>query len=373
MRTTFPIPRHEVLYIGVDVHKDTHTAVATNAFGEKLFEKVFNNTKEDFGSLVTTVNQVSLKHSLNPVFGLEDSYGNGVRLAHYLSLHGLSVKMVPPVLTDQFRSYETHPEKNDSLDAFAAARVLIQRIDILPTYTITKQDELAKEIKELALDREFLVKEQTRIKNQLHRLLHKAYNSEYKKKFKDVFSLRALQYWKTHSVPHDTSDIPGDVSILKNQIKRKVKRLRDIQEETKELEKELSALIEKTGQKLISLNGCGTVLASKVMAEVRDIQRFSSPSALAKYAGLAPRERSSGNTFRHVKTKSGNRRLNTAIHRIALSQISRSGNQESKMYFQRKISEGKTKGQALCCLKRRLVDIIYMMLKYKQEYCYMKK
>lgn len=370
MRTLSLPPRHEVLYIGVDVHKDTHTAVATNAFGEKLFEKVISNSKEDFATLVATAKAISATHSLLPVFGLEDSYGNGIRLAHYLSAQNIMVKMVPPVLTDVFRKYETHPEKNDSLDAFAAAKVLIQRIDILPSYTITKQDELSKEIKELALDREFLVKEQTRLKNQLHRLLHKAYNGEYRNKFKDPFSVKALRYWKTHPVPKDTSDIPGDAVILKKQIIRKVKRLMDIREETRELETEVAELMEKTGQHLSTLNGCGTVLASKVMAEVRDVKRFHSPSALAKYAGLCPRERSSGNTFRHVKTKAGNRRLNMAIHRIALSQISRSGNQEAKTYFQRKLSEGKTKGQALCCLKRRLVDIIYMMLKYQQKYQY---
>jgi hypothetical protein len=59
-----------------------------------------------------------------------------------------------------------------------------------------------------------------------------------------------------------------------------------------------------------------------------------------------------------------------AIHRIALSQISRSGNAQAKAYFQKKLSEGKTKAQALCCLKRRLVDSIFMLLKHKQPYNY---
>lgn len=370
MRILHTLPRHEVLSIGIDVHKDTHTAVATTAFGETVFKKVISNSREDFQTLVAAVKKVSEDNSLVPVFGLEDSYGNGLRLARYLSGQGLVVKMVPPVLTDEFRKYETHPEKNDLKDALAAARVLIQRIDTLPNYTITKQNELANEIKELALDREFLIKEQTRLKNQLHRLLHKAWNGEYREKFRDPFSVKALRYWKAHPLPKDTSDIPGEPALLKNQIKRKVKRLVDIRKETQELETELAMLIERSGQKITTLNGCGTVLAAKLMAEIKDIKRFHSPSALAKYAGLCPRERSSGNTFRHIKTKSGNRKLNEAIHRVALSQISRSGNQEAKTYFQRKLSEGKTKSQSLCCLKRRLVDIIFMMLKYQQPYQY---
>jgi len=70
------------------------------------------------------------------------------------------------------------------LDALGVAKVLIQRIDRLPNYSISKNDEISKAIKELVIDREFLVKEQSRLKNQLHRLLHKSYNSEYREKFK---------------------------------------------------------------------------------------------------------------------------------------------------------------------------------------------
>ena len=362
--------RHQFLYVGMDIHKDNHTAAATNCFGQNLLEVEVSNSKKDFDDLVARVERLSKAENLKPVFGLEDSYGYGLRLAKHLYGKGLLVKMIAPVLVDRERQYETHPEKSDSLDALGVAKVLIQRIDRLPNYSVSKNDEISKNIKELTLDREFLVKEQSRLKNQLHRLLHKAYNSEYRTKFKDPFSLKALRYWRGHPVPQKRADIMGNISILKNQIRRKIKRLLDIKKEVKEIEQELQCLIQQTNQKIDTLNGCGTVLASQVLAEVRNIDRFQSPHSLAKYAGLCPRERSSGKTFRHIKTKSGNRRLNMAIHRIALSQISKSGNQYAKTYFQRKISEGKTKVQALCCLKRRLIDIIFMMLKYKQPYNY---
>ncbi|MDP2934054.1 MAG: IS110 family transposase [bacterium] len=364
------IQREQLLFVGMDVHKDTHAAVGTTAYGEKLFEVAIGNNQKDFNTLIRQSRSVADERGLGLVFGLEDSSGYGERLAKHLFLNNILVKTVSPIFVDRERKYETHPEKNDSLDAFAAAKVLIQKIDTLPTYRITKQNEIAKEIKELSLDREFLIKEQTRIKNQLHRLLHKAYNSEYRKRFKDPFGLKSLKYWSAHPLPTTKAkdDIIGTPEILKNQIKRKVKRLIDIREEVNEVKIELQSLIEQTGQQITTLNGCGVALGSKVLAEIKDIDRFHSPSALAKYAGLAPREKSSGKTFRHIKTKSGNRQLNTALHRIALSQISRSGNQFAKEYFQRKISEGKTKAQALCCLKRRLVDIIYMMLKHRQPY-----
>jgi transposase len=361
--------RHQLMYVDMDIHKDSHTAVAINSFGQNLFETVISNSEKDFTQFVDTIERVSQEKKLCPIFGLEDSYGYGSRLARFLCQNRSHVKMVPPVLVDHARRYETHPEKNDSLDALGVAKVLIQRIDSLPDYSISKTDDLSKEIKELALDREFLVKEQTRIKNQLHRLLHKAHNSEYRDKFKNTFSLKALNYCKKYPVPRANSKDEFSV-LLKNQIRRKVKRLLAIREEVTDIEQELAGLTEQTGQKLNTMGGSGTVLTAQVLCEVRNINRFHSPSALAKYAGLAPRERSSGKTKRHIKTKSGNRRLNMAIHRIALSQISKYGNKEAKSYFQRKISEGKTKSQALCCLKRRLVDIIFMMLKHQRGYNY---
>lgn len=362
--------RHQLLYVGMDIHKDSHTAVAINCYGQNLLEMKIANSKKDFDSLITRTEQLSKTKNLTPVFGLEDSYGYGLRLAKHLSQKGMSVKMVPPILVDRERRYETHPEKSDSLDALGAARVLLQRSDSLPIYTISKNDEISKEIKELVIDREFLIKEQTRIKNQLHRLLHRAYNSEYRKKFKNPFSLKAMEYWRGHPISRKKNNLLGNADILKKQIRRKVKRLLDIREEVKEVENELKLLVQQTGQKIETMNGCGTVLASQVLAEVRNIDRFHSPHSLAKYVGLCPRERSSGKTRRHTKTKAGNRRLNAAIHRIALTQISGSGNKHAKEYFQRKVAEGKTKVQALCCLKRRLVDIIFMMLKHKQEYNY---
>ena len=369
--STLTTPRERLLFIGMDVHKDAHAAVGATAFGEKLFEINIENNRNDFDRLIEQSKSVAVSRGLGLVFGLEDSTAYGHRLAKHLFANNLMVKTVPPIYVDRERKYETHPEKNDLLDAYAAAKVLIQRIDTLPTYRITEQNELGKEIKDLTLDREFLVKEQSRIKNHLHRLLHKAYNSEYRKKFKDPFGVKSLKYWLTHPLPagqKENGDILGTPSILKNQIKRKVRRLMDIREEMKEIKIELESLIDLTGQKITTLNGCGVTLGSKLLAEIKDITKFSSPSALTKYAGLCPREKSSGKTFRHIKSKSGNRQLNTAIHRIALSQISRSGNVTAKEYFQKKISEGKTKAQALCCLKRRLVDIIYMMLKHKEPY-----
>jgi transposase len=206
-----------------------------------------------------------------------------------------------------------------------------------------------------------LVKERARIKNQLHILLHRIHNSAYATLFKNPFSLKALAHWK-RSVPKGTDE------ILARRMKRAVKRLLDLRIEIKEIEKELKILIDKGGYTIHTASGCGAVIAADIIGEIGDINKFHSPGSLAKYAGCAPREQSSGKTKRWKKTRSGNRRLNRAFHRMALSQISRMGNEKARTYFQKKVSEGKSKQQALVCLRRQMVNIVWMMMKHRTEY-----
>jgi transposase len=355
------IHRSQTLFVGIDVHKDTHTAVGLAPFGEKVFEMTFGNEAEDFISLVEKIRVEAEKLGLMPSFGLEDIHSWGERLSSFLVEEGLPVRAVAPVLVDHRRSKMTHPEKSDSLDAHGVAEVMIQRIDTLPVYKLTEAAQKAKQIRELSLEREWLVKERARLKNQLHILLHRIHNSSYREKFKDPFSLKALRYWK-RSVSKNMDD------ILVCRMKRNVRRLLDLHEEIQEIEGELETMMQGNGYTIATASGCGTVIAAELIGEIGDVNRFHSPGALAKYAGCAPREHSSGKTIRWRKTRSGNRRLNRAFHRMALSQISRSGNEAARAYFKRKISEGKTKAQALVCLRRQLVNVVWMMLKHKTEY-----
>ncbi len=345
------------LFVGIDVHKDTHTAVGISPYGEKLFEITVGNYKQDFENLVEKVKE----HSgvLSPYIGLEDVRGYGERLSEYL-YQKYPVYHVPSILVDRARQNATHPEKSDSLDALGVAKVMIQSIDRLLPYTISEESKKAKQLKEISIDREDLVLERTKLKNQVHTLLYRIYNTEYIKVYKDPFSLKALKHWRNAKPQCDP--------FLLKAMKRKVRRLLDIHVEVSDLEKDMQILLDTGGYTIQTASGCGLVLASTIIGEIGDINRFTSPGALSKYAGCSPRERSSGKKVRHVKSRSGNRRLNCAFHRMALSQISRMGNDRARAYFKRKISEGKSKSQALVCLRRQMVNIIWMMMKHKTMY-----
>jgi len=174
--------------VGVDVHQDTHTAVGLNPFGEKVFEMTIGNEAEDFISLIEKTKVEAEKIGFIPSFGLEDVHSWGERLSSFLAEEGLPVVAVAPVLVDHRRSKMTHPEKSDSLDAQGVAEVMIQKIDSLPLYKLTNEAQEAKHIRELSLEREWLVKERARLKNQLHIFLHRVRNTGYRMKFKDPFS-----------------------------------------------------------------------------------------------------------------------------------------------------------------------------------------
>ena len=348
----------ESLLIGVDVHKDTHTAVGISPFGEKLFEVKIGNYREDFATLAAKVEAVAKGAKLSPYFGLEDCHGYGERLATYLDGVGYPVFHVASTLVDRQRKNNTHPEKSDSLDAYGVAEVMLRKSDSLPRYTVTEASKIAKDIKDVATDRDNLVLECTRLKNQLHDLLHRIWNSAYQEKFVDPFSQKALRHW-AQAQKKDASP------FLMRTVKRKVRRLQALHEEVKELDRELAVLVQASGHTITTASGCGNEIAAALIAEIGDINRFDSPAALAKYAGCAPREYGSGKKQRYRKTRSGNRRLNRAFHVMALAQISPTGNARGRKYFEKKVSEGKSKAQALVYLRRQLVNVIWCMMKYK--------
>jgi len=282
------VNRSQTLFVGVDVHKDTHTAVGLSSFGEKVFEMTIGNETEDFISLVEKTKVEAEKSGLIPSFGLEDVHSWGERLSSFLVEEGLPVRAVAPILVDHRRSKMTHPEKSDSLDASGVAEVMIQKIDSLPLYKVTEEAQKAKQIRELSLEREWLVKERSRLKNQLHILLHRIHNTGYRAKFKDPFSKKALLYW-SRSIPKNTD------AILAQRTKRALRRILDLREEIQEIEEELETMMKENKQTLSTASGCGTVIAAEMIGEIGDIARFHSPehwlSMPAALRGNTPRAR----------------------------------------------------------------------------------
>ena len=112
---------------------------------------------------------------------------------------------------------------------------------------------------------------------------------------------------------------------------------------------------------LLALPGCGSVSAAKLLAEIGPIERFQTDAQLARHAGVAPLQASSGRIQRHRLDRGGNRQLNCALHRIAITQAC--SHPPARAYLARKHAEGKSRREALRCLKRLIVRAVYQTLK----------
>src|SRR6202042_3963206 len=137
-------------------------------------------------------------------------------------------------------------------------------------------------------------------------------------------------------------------------------RITEIGREERQLLAELESLIASHAPQLLAQPGCGTVTAAIIIGHTAGAQRFPTDGHFARHAGTAPIPASSGNTQRHRLHRGGDRQLNRAIHIIALSRART--DPATRTYLERKHTEGKTKREAIRCLKRHLARRIWRLL-----------
>ena len=396
--------RENYLYIGMDLHKDTHTAVLVNCWNEKLDAIVIENKPSEFVKLARKVDRAALRLNLSPVYGLENAYGYGRSLAAWLVEKGCTVKDVNPSLAYDQRKSAPMMKKNDEHDAYCVATVLINQFHTLPD---AKPEDNHWTLSQLVNRRDTLVKDGIRLKNGLHEQVSLAYPS-YHKFFCDIDRKTALYFWKTYPSPEhlknrsaeeltaELKEIARNFSRSKAQfiiacVENDGNTIRDYQESRDfitqslarclEQQKEELALVDSELERMLryfdyqltTIPGVSTATASKLIAEIGDIRRFPNADKLARYAGIAPIKFSSAGKGKEQSSKQGNRELHGLFYFLAVSMVTvpRTGKPNQPVfyaYYQRKISEGKTKSQALVCIMRRLVNIVYGMMKNKTEY-----
>ena len=129
-----------------------------------------------------------------------------------------------------------------------------------------------------------------------------------------------------------------------------LRRIRELSQTIKALQREIAQLVVRIAPQLLSEPGFGPLIAAKLVGEVAGASRFASDAKLARTAGVAPIPVSSGNTNRHRLDRGGNRQINAAIHRVAVTRLR--CHAETQDYIARKRAEGKSTKEANRCLKR---------------------
>lgn len=144
-----------------------------------------------------------------------------------------------------------------------------------------------------------------------------------------------------------------------------VGRCRELTGRINQLERQLRRLVAPLAPRLLHLDGCGTLTAAKLVGETAGVGRFRSRAAFAMHNGTAPVPVWSGNRQRHRLNRGGNRQLNAALHRIAITQLRLDG--PGRDYLQRRMAAGDTKTEAIRALRRRISDEVYRRLQTDQR------
>jgi transposase len=263
---------------------------------------------------------------------------------------GEQLVRVPPKLTVPERRAGRTRGKSDPIDALAIARAALREPDL----SRPRPDErVYREIKLLVDHRDDVVDQRRRTQQRLRWHLHQLDPTF-------VVPLRRLD--RRSHLERVSRWLARRAPELQVQLARElVANCRKLNHAIAELDQELERRVVETAPALLELPGCAAVTAAKLLAEIGPVDRFRTDAQLARHGGVAPLEASSGRTQRHRLDRGGNRELNAALYRIAITQ-SRS-HPDARAYLERKKAEGKSRREAVRCLKRLLARVVFNTLK----------
>jgi transposase len=332
-----------MVVIGIDAHKRSHTAVIIDGNGRRRATKTCETTSKDHLSLL----RWAAGHGPDRIWAIEDCRNMTRRLERDLLAAGERIVRVPPKLMAHARDAARTYGKSDPFNALAVARAAL-REDELPTAHLDGPD---RDLRLLVDHREDLIAERTRAINRLRWHLHEL-DPEWDPPARSLDRVSNLD-----RISSRLAQLPGVVAHLATVI---TQRCRSLTQEINSVEAEIGDLAEKLVPTLIALPGCGALTAAKILGETAGITRFHSAAAYARHNGTAPLPVWSSNRARHRLSRTGNRQLNAALHRIAMTQAR--CHQPARDLITRRKAGGDGGLEALRVLKRRLSDVVYQAL-----------
>jgi transposase len=329
--------------LGADLHKRWHTVVAVDATGRKLDERTVSATPEGHLELRRWAERFPERR-----WALEDCRHLSRRLESELVRAGESVVRVPPGLMAGVRRSVREPGKSDPIDAFAVAQAALREPDL----PVARLDGPERELRLLVDHREDLVAERTRV---IQRLRWHLLDLDIEEP-----PARSLDRARTlDTVEQRLADRVGVIADIARELTGEVRRLTRV---IHGLEGSVGRMVMGLAPTLLALPGCGPLTAAKLLGEVADITRFRSAAAFARYNGTAPIPVWSGNVARFRLSRTGNRQINLALHRIAITQMRI--DERGRAYIDKRRAAGDTKPEAIRALRRRISDEVYRRMRH---------
>jgi transposase len=336
------------ILIGVDPHKATVAVAAVDEVGELVESASFLQNRTDLRALERWAKRFPERR-----WAVENAGGLGRHLAMRLAAAGESVVDVPPKLSARVRVLSSgNARKNDELDALATALAAWRNERLAAV-----DPEAASEVLRLLSERrEDLVAERIRGLNRLHGFL------------RDLVPDGVAGTLSTHRAARILRGIRprGSSARVRQRLASEVLRdVRALDRKIADLDGRIEAEVEASGTTLTEIFGVGPILAARIIGTVGSVARFPTKAHFASYSGTAPVETSSGEVVRHRLSLAGNRHLNTALHMVAVCQAR--SDVRGRAYYRKKIAEGKSRKEALRCLKRRISDAVFKSLMADQQ------
>jgi transposase len=332
--------------IGVDTHADSHMLCFVEARAQRtLAFASCASSRQGYRQALRLARRRARSRRLWAVEGT-GSFGNG--LTRFLVGQGEQVVEVERPK----RSGRDGRLKDDRLDAEAAARaVLAGRAGTAP-----RLGEWQEPVRALLVTREAAVAVRRDGLNELHALVRSA--PERLADRLHGLAADALVSACLRLRPERSSH-QGERACARCR-RSTAERVRHATQEADQLERELTTIVSKHAPQLLARKGVGPISAGWLLTAWSHPGRIRSEAAFARLAGVAPIPASSGKTIRHRLDRGGDRRLNRALHTIALSL--RRSDPRSQNYIARRISEGKTSREAHRCLKRYLARSLFRLI-----------
>lgn len=337
-----------MMVFGVDPHKGSHTAVGADELGRKKAEKTVKARKEGYRELICWARDLAPG---GRTWAVEDVRHVASGLVRELLAAGEEVRFIPARLMAETRSGGRERGKSGPIDALANARACLREDVFLPPARLNGQ---VLEVRRLADHRDDLVAERTRVMNRLRWLVHGLDPGL-------APAPRALTRAKGRAL------LEAGLRTLPASASRRValSRLADITRTSAQiavLDKDLEAMLRQLCPELLAICGIGIVSAARILGGTGDIRRFRSPAACARHNGTAPIPVSSGRPDGPQRlNRGGNRQVNAAVHRAALTQAR--CHDGARTLLERRAREiRETRKAALRVLKRHLSDVVYRAL-----------
>ncbi len=386
-----------MFYLGIDVAKVNHVASLIADDGSILIKAIkFTNSSEGLQKLLDCISN----YDSSQVYCAMEATGTyWLSLFSALTDKGFNVSVFNPYQIKSFRgAYTNRKQKNDVIDSVLIANFL--------SFNGTEQTSLPNDdllaLKNLTRYRRNLVDNISKAKTQVTGILDKVF-PEYSDLFSDIFGEASKQILLNCPTPnevinfntrklanllkkasrgyHSTNKVREVKNLAKNsfgikftgnacsfEIKQLVNQIIFLENQVNELEVKIKDIYSKLDNHLQSIPGIGEVTAPIILAEIGDINNFSSPSKLTAFAGIDPSENQSGNkkSSNEKTSKRGSPYLRHALYTAAM--VASTSDPVMHDYYIKKRAEGKHHYVALTGIERKLLGIIFHVLKENRDY-----